>query len=319
MQKVQLESWQAIELFSHLVTKFDGNREGFQLSSLSQTAFLSRKLNDYKSKSRAEKLSNEIFGKKQNAKGLSVDSHPQAVYELARAIRLSEPVIIEELKLQDIEKFINSGIASEAEPYSVGNVNYISPWLPSKRLDNFSNTNWWLYFRDRKTKHITNKEFPEGITRALVILYPFGKAEIRGYSVDNDAPEEYIGGYKLYRGNEFLQFNMKLKQSNTKDLHILIYIGTGSVSLALGQFHNVGRSIYSGTVMVEKINRTLSLHEMQNPGNFFEINDKENFESNVPLHARAFLEERQRNVMRTACKVTNINDFNKWRLEKNAK
>lgn len=315
MAKLQLEPWQSFEIFSRIINKVEkGKFSGSQLSDFFDARHFSKKLKDYDDRRLCSDISLQMFGTKKDLNNNEVTIWGSGFYEFGRKIRLGEPVIIEDDMLTAMVNFVNKGIPRGNPDFlEVERRNYISPWFPSIKQSQFQQTNWWLYFYDRKYNENSADEFVDGVTKALLTFHPFGKAEIKSFLPNNNANEHYVGGYEVYhKDNKRLSLHMQLKNTSEKDLQILFYVGTDSITLSLGQYHNSGRSIYSGTVIMTKI-QDESIDE-ENIG-FYTVNHKK--ATDIPSHIWQYFKERKRNMIRTPCSITNENDFKRWLKEKN--
>jgi hypothetical protein len=313
MPKIQIEQWQALEIFSRVIAKAEDDN----LSDFFDPTFLSIKLKKYENRISCTDLSLKIFKTKKDGKDKVVPKYPQGFYEFGRKIRLSEPIILDDGMLEDLMFFINEGVPKDSSNfYSIEVRNYIFPWFPSKKFFHLQSTIWWLYCYDRSSVDLGNGDvLVEGVTRALLKLNPFGKAELKNYSMGTSKIEDYVGNYSMYGKDEkHISLMLKLKKTNEKDLRILLYVGTDEITFALGQYHNIGRSIYSGTCLLERIQEPIS-DEKLNVRFFTEAISAD--KGLIPKYIWSYFKGRNRNYIRTPCTITNIHDFIIWHKKKN--
>lgn len=299
MGYVMIDHWDAVEIFCNVICKYDKKRK---ISDFQQNHILLEELNKYSKGLYPGKVSAKVFGKKTNKIGHPALKRPKSFYEFGRKIRNGIPITLDKDELEGYLKFIGASISQ----YSI---KYFSEWLPSDKQRRFEGTTWLLYYfhQVHEDKRGQQPESTAGIARAVLHIKPFGKAEIIGF----EDSECYEGVFQLYGKEEkFIKFEMKLKGSKEKDLHLLIYIGTGMVRLALGQFHNLGRAIYSGTIMMEHINK-MDIEE-DHP-KFFGIGEL----NQLPSHVQKYFKDKKQNVLRVPTKLTSVADFEKWHGLKN--
>ena len=293
MKDVYLEQWDAVELFCRVLSKFDK----IKLPAFQNNAFLMRQLMIYSSKENCLKVTVSVFGTKANHKNVAVPKRLNEFYELSRRIRHSIPIT---LKKEVLEEYLAYLPAKSWSPKA----DFLEEWKPSDKQRKLEGTEWELY-----SYHEDHEERKKatGIAMAILHLKRFGKAEIIGYK-----PSECYTGYFSIYGKEgkYLHLRMKLKDFGEKDLHMLLYIGTGEFQLALGEYHNVGRSIYSGTVMVTPVNPKVA----GKPQPCFH---KEHGLGKLPKYVRDYFKDKKQNMLRVPAKVTSVATFYEWHKKKN--
>ncbi len=323
MSRVHLHHWDAVELFCYLVATY----ERLDIGIFKDNEVLVDFVGKYSTDPHVYELTEAIFGKKQiiapkaeiDEKGKvkkaneikSISARRKTVYELTKMIRFEEPVVLPEKTFKNYLDFINKEREEKINIHKTS----LKRWEPSKKMRAFENTQWALYYYDEESDKSDGPdiEMIGGVTRALLRLKPFGKAEIRGYRTTKKDSEIYNGYYSMY-GEKYMLLEMKLGEYREKDLHILFYIGTGSLTLAIGQFHNVGASIYSGTVILEKFtSKSVPAYEDADAGTFFPSDHID-----LPKHISEFFRDKRRNILRVPSNITSISDFWLWHTKKNA-
>lgn len=306
MAYVLLDHWDAVELFCRIVSKYDS----IPMADFQNNNVLMRKLKKYEGVKPSEDVSIKIFGLKEvtqrSGKEVNVKQvprHPKAFYELGRMIRYSHPVVIDEDIFDQFSNFAKSkGYAPREKT--------LNEWRPSDKQRLLEGSRWWLYFyhQENEKDDVNKIKAVPGIAKSILRLNTFGKAEVVGYK----GSECYTGKFSIYdREEKFLLLEMNLKGSKQKDLHILFYIGTSKqIDLALGQFHNLGRSIYSGTVMIEPIqtrNKKVEIPEFIKADKIKEL----------PDYVQSYFKEKKKNILRVPCTITSVSDFREWHGGKN--
>ena len=239
MDSYLLTQWQAVELFSRVVCEFD---EKLHLKDFQRNVVLNDQLQKYSHEDLYPEITKKIFGTRVNTYKDIVANHPKSFYELGRKIRQNVSIIISDEEVNAYLQYIDmQEMKADYELHAA--------WIPSNTQRDWENANLYLYYhhQERDDDDINATKF-SGVATAILKLSKFGKAEIIGFKES----ECYIGQFSAYGKEEkHLLLEMKLKKNKKKDLHMLFYVGTGQVKFALGQFHNIGRAIYSGTALIE--------------------------------------------------------------------
>jgi hypothetical protein len=249
MTKYQLTQWEAIELFCKIVSKYEGiDIEKFRRNDqlvLSLVKYSSDRLSIEFAKTNLQPIA-QMVGQD--------NYYPKALYDLSQEIRFSEPVVRSASRLLLLLKYIE-------EEYTLMQYQPLgSLWNPNDKQRMFEDSTWALYYYEEYLDS-SIKKIQTGVTRAIVKLLPFAKLIIKDIDASKGEPgkeEEFKGKYSIYGGSvgQHLLLEGRLGDAQEKNLHILLYIGTGRFEvseIALGQYHDVGQSIYSGTVIMEKI------------------------------------------------------------------
>lgn len=300
MAYITLQQWDAVEVFCRILVRYEKNRT---LEQFLNNEFLKEKLQEYSEGETYLIVSSKIFKVKTNDKKKVVPKKPKAFYELCRLIKNTIPVVLPWDVYSGFMKYIK--LSPDTFPYKIS-----VEWQPSKVQRKLEGKNWIIYYMHRDGIGGEEPDDPsihrDGIATAILELKPFAKAEIRGFKPD----ECYEGKFETYGKDEkFIRLNMRLKEHHTKDLSMLIYLGNGSVELALGQYHNLGRSIYSGTVMIEPL---LTSTEKEIEAQFYTGSKIKT----LPKHVQDYFEDKPKNMLRVPCKVTSKLDFKKWHIGK---
>ena len=258
MAKVKLERWQCLELFANLVAKLD-NPLFRDAAKLLNYEAVSDAISFY---SDEQLLKNAILGiypppKNPDISETELKEHNDMFEQtciLAQHLELSEPVYIQKHFYTRILAFIN---LKRHKDYFVSS---LTSWKPDEKEILLEGSRWWLYFGDRKEKDSSNPLDIDGVTRGILLLHPLGKAEIFHYSTKKNKVEIYIGGYTIHPADRrFLVLEMRMKDNSLKDLKLIFFVGKTSIpdiNLLLGQFINIGSSVYSGTVMLNRFKKT---------------------------------------------------------------
>ncbi len=317
MTKYLLTQWQAIELFCKVVCKYENlkDQDSFEkkqppnnpikIEDFRSNDFLLQTLRRYENPAHFRDFG-EIYMKKIAEKAGISRYYPKTLYELSREIRYSIPIVrtIDEISLLLI--FIDEN--PRRIPYRV-----LEAWSPSDKQRMFEGTRWWLYHYEEYIDPFTSKPQP-GISRAIVSMKEFAKLTIDNIDASGGEPgrkEKYKGQYSIYKGSkgEYLLLECWLADSHEKDLHILIYIGNDELKsgeIALGQYHNVNNTIYSGTVIMEKVRQQGSLKPA-----FFKNRDK-----SVPTVYWDFFEDKHKNRIRVKSGIKLKETLKTWIEEK---
>lgn len=309
MTKYLLSQWQAIELFCKVITKYENilaeekklKIVPIKMDDFSSNEFLLQMLRKYENPVYYRPFGEVYIRKIASLEGIT-RYYPKTLYELSHEIRFSIPIVksMDELSLLLI--FI--GERNNFMEYKPLNM-----WIPSERLRRFENTRWWLYYFEDYFDPQT-QSFQQGITRACVYFKSFAKLEIQDIDASKGEPgrlEKYTGQYSIHGGLKgvhlLLEGNMGVNLA--RDLHILLHIGDDELrpgEIAIGQFHNVQSSIYSGTVIMEKYSQRGSIKP-----EFFKFGDKRI----DPVYWRFFYKE-NKNRIRSEAGIKSKESLNLW-------
>ncbi|NID13501.1 hypothetical protein [Fibrivirga algicola] len=312
MTKYLLSQWKAIELFCKVVCKYEilqkegGNNSGLnkqtslKVSDFQNNNLLLQTLRKYESPNYYRPFGDIYMKQIAEKEGIS-RHYPKALYDLSLEIRFSEPVVrtLDELLLLLI--FIG-------ERSSLTNFTALEEWRPSDRQRKFENSRWWLYYYEQYVDPENQTEVV-GLTRAVVHLKPFAELVINNIDASEGLPGKlgtYNGQYSIYgRTGKHLLLQGRLGNDQARDLHILLHIGDEEFDageIALGQFHNVNDTIYSGTIILEKVSQRGSLRPA-----FFEAGD-----SQIDSVYWDFFKEKHKNRIRVKSDMKSKGKLRVW-------
>lgn len=218
--KILLQHSEGLELFSHILSIYLKE----DLSSFKGLE-LYKKIEEYDSLNRCMGIEKKIF-----------DSTGKKIYEICRKIRNNEPIIISDEDFQNYTRYIGKGL-------NIGE--YLSAWVHNIKQSSFENTKWKIYYYSETSE-------VQGICRGIVTFHQWQKVEVKSFNAENKATETYSGRCTIFgQGGRFMQIDLKLDPNKERDLHIILYLGSGATNFALGQYHNYDESVYSGTVIMK--------------------------------------------------------------------
>lgn len=296
---ILLDKWDGAELFNKIIFRFDAKES---IKNLMSTERFKSKLIDYSRKELNYKVTKDIYknyssdNKKQNA---------SAFYNFCRQLHHGEPVILKKEVFEAFVKYI------EEEDFAGDTKIICNDFKLNQKQREFESTKWWVYFYDEcflpasENKTVLYK----GVSRAILHLKPFGKAELVRLKKEKNEKRVYTGIYRVCKHDEYLAFKLKTKKNRERDLRMLFYIGTDNMNLSLGLSANTSDSFYSRTVMMEPINTKI---KKQEPGFYCkEITKEKN--NDLPDYVWAYFKETEKNIIRLPQKkITTPDKLKDW-------
>lgn len=158
----------------------------------------------------------------------------------------------------------------------------------------------------------------EGITRALVSLNTFARAEITNYSSVDRKTEVYKGKYEIYE-DKYLRLELTISGTFGKDLTILVYVGKNdpkAIDLVLGLYHNIDEEhMYTGTVILQRIQS--SDNEKPEP----KFVNKDNLDDRKLIDEKiwTYLSNKSQNRIRVKPGIITMDKFSVWLQRQNKK
>ncbi|MCF2501717.1 hypothetical protein [Dyadobacter chenhuakuii] len=303
MRTYLLNHWEAVEIFCEVILKYEKRPPNFFDKNSNLISVLRKYENESLSQAFAEEvltpLINSEINQLRNKHG-KMTKYPKLLYEMNRKIRRKEPVAITVDQLSILLKYVNKEKSLNLERYDS-----LNEWVPSDKVRILEKSRWYLYYYDEFSN---NNNISIGVVRALLHFQKFGRITIRNLDTTKSETEQlqvYEGHFDTYGDEEkFILLELKLQKTYEKDLHILLYIGTEKPGLALGQFHNVGKNIYSGTVMIEPCLKQGS----DRPGFF----DKNLNKKDIPEYVWKYFENKYLNHTSVPTNITSKESLNRW-------
>ena len=182
--------------------------------------------------------------------------------------------------------------------------------ITNKELS-LGDTNWWFYHYDDFGLSV-DKEKSTGIVRGIVRFEQFGKVTLESISHVDNVLEFYHGTYESYDSGKYLIFRLRTAGENGRNLHIMMSIGDGDhFSLAIGIYHNINESHYSGTILMEELKSSKKGRKKAE----FLLKDTPAY-NDLPEYVRDFFSERSNNLIKAPVGKTNVAEFKKWLSDK---
>jgi hypothetical protein len=296
-----LTQWEAVEIFCKIISKY----EDIPLDDFQENNLLIATLTKYEKLSLSTEFSKRCFEPMAKKEGSTV-YYPKALYDLTHNIRYSEPFTPSASLLILLLKYIG-------ESNTLTTFNLLKEWVPNDKQRTFENTVWHLYYYEEYTE-FANGHCVSGVSRAIVRLLPFGKLQIDNIDVSHGEPgndEQYRGKFSIYGGKKgnYLLLEARMGSAAEKDLHVLVYIGVGELKqgdIALGEYHNVNDSIYSGTAIIEKMGGSASLESQ-----FFRYGDTQ-----IDALFWQYFTDKRQNRIRVKSGINNKKALQKWMKSK---
>lgn len=253
MTRFLLAKWSAVELLCHIFSKEEGIL--FKEFERDNEKFLET-LKVYQSAKYSDAVGMKIYRSHIKDGKISRTTAEKSLYNIVTKFLRNEPVVVTAEELNGFHDFI---IDKSVVP-SLIKIK-LSELVLSNNQRLFENTRWWVFMYNDYIETKGNKDTQySGVTRAVLKLNSFAKVSFNTLEPGSNLKEEYIGTYSMYDdigdNNKFLLIKMKSAKGGHKDLQIKIYVGAvdpDKIEIALGQFHNYNRSVYSCAIMVEPI------------------------------------------------------------------
>lgn len=281
--KVFIQHWDAVELFCLVVSKFKG--QSIKLYYDNKT--LDSALSYYSVIENGQRLSQDTIG--------TVNT----ISNVVRMIRMREPIVITK---NEYDRFIEYLSPLEGVPIQ----KLETVWEP-KYKTTLLRGRWWFYCYD-------NIDQSPGITRSVLYLNAFSKAALDSLKTITGAKQRYTGSYHMYGDQAtYMMLMMRIDELKANDLHALFYMGSERPELALGQYHNVEISIYSGTAIIEP-----ALKRGPLVAKFFPFREKNNHSNEINDHIWAYFEKKRLNTLRVPAGIVNEKKLEIWLDNKKA-
>jgi hypothetical protein len=274
--KVLIQHWDAVELVAHIICKLEQKN----IKEFHDYDVLQKYL--------------EFYSNIEQAKAASISSldTTNTLSNLIRMIRTKEPVTITKKELTAIEKYIG-----EENKVPVQLLDVI--WRPKSKATLFIGR-WWLYSYDEIDSEPC-------IVRSVMTLRPFNKAIIDSLQNDTGNKQRYVGKYHIYGINaNYMNIILHTEETEEKDLQMLFYVGSEIPEIALGQYHNVEGTIYSGTAVIER-----ALTRGSTTAKYFKFKDNTE-QSEIPTYIWDYFKDKHLNSLRVPAFITSEEKFVKW-------
>lgn len=269
---VVLQKWDAIELFCNVVAKYENRK----IKEFWNNIEMDKAIKKYKHEVNYSPITEELYGGQNNIA-------PKAFYNFQHQINTSLPVIIP-------SEFFTTMCSYIGEPnFAKTRVRYSGDLTFSDKQLNLYNSNWWIYFYDEHSSIINNEIIlQKGISKGLLKLLPFGKAELIRDKYEERGQRIYTGIYSTFREDNYLSFKMRLMPNGERDLRMTFFLGSDHpIEFAIGQSSNVSSKDHSRIVVIE---RTASKNGLTKSLGFYS-KDKINNEVDVPDYIQDFFEK----------------------------
>ncbi len=280
MKWYSLSQWEAIEIYCRMVAKLEGLSEKVFQDNTAIEEALSRYNTPQKSKAFIEAAEAQIAETDANVPHIFGGQHLGLMYELSRNIKHGYAVILSTKDLGHISKYLNFTKA-DSEFVNIMPQEYraVKGFSPNNKQRKFENTRWWLYYYEDYGGSIKRI----GVVRAILHLLPFGKAKITNIQFNDKLKplkEVYTGGFEMYPyNNEYMRLQLRLEKTGEKDLTLLVCVGLSTTAyVILGQYFNLSQYLYSGTVLLERVNAPGGLKPK-----FFERSDQIDYKQINPV------------------------------------
>lgn len=237
----KLTRWEAIELFTKIIAKYEEKTEEEVGKSLHY--WLTEYSNTIKSQKVAEKLIRPI------ADGWSNQNYdPNIVSNLSNEIRLGKPIIRSGSKLEMM-------LISIGEEKSLRFFEEIRDYAPKEQI--LEGSTWWVYTYEYYQQDIhTGRQL--GIVRCPAQLLAYGYAIIDTLFLRNGElikDQTYKGNYSI-KNDRYLFIDAHLAETREKDVRGVFDLGIGSIEIGefrFGYYINVSPNVYFGPLILERI------------------------------------------------------------------
>lgn len=248
------EQWDALELFCRVISKY----EDIDLKRFREDKFLKRYLLKYSSLAPCDVLITRIWAEYRekyplDKSGLSStvkkakerEFNKRALHEFFYNIRESIPNSLDERIYDSVIEYIDD------KEYADFPREESEAFNPSNQQRLFEDTKWIIYYFE------TDSKLGAGVAAASLELRPFAKAEIVIQPLDMSEKRIYRGSYYIQDDDEFLRLKLRLKKRDTRDLQIIIHLGTDdNFELAIGISRNVVDVFWAEIVLIEQIKKS---------------------------------------------------------------
>lgn len=312
MNKFLLTHWEAVELFCRLMKRHQEEEVEKSKSSGSTVNRPAKRKNKieplsyYRSelvlKEYLEKASHDDFKKEISTKISKPDI--KIFFPLSMAVRNREPYMPQDGHLIKIFEYLGD------PSFQLSQQNYkrTETWKPDKKKENFEITVWKLFMFDEEL--ITTDDHSSKIAvlnQAVLKFKSFSRIEVEILTAGQ--VENYIGEFYMFGNLSYLILKLRTIVGQ-KYLRFEFYVGQDqSVPLlAMGQYHNIADTIYSGTAIIIRETNDLDLKPV--------IFDKSQDEAKVPDYIWQYFETKSLNRLRTPAKINRPLELSAWLLSK---
>lgn len=305
-----LETWDAVEMFCRIISK----KHNIPIEDFQSNEVVLYWLQEYSRKNKSEILSKEITDNYKSIERSQINhksgernqEYLRFVYELGKAIRTSRSVDVEPYPYAAVMHYIGD------ETYKKRKRKVLKPFSPSDKQRFYEGKKFWIYWFDDLV--VTDKGQSishNGISRGLLELMPFGRAELSRYVTWAKGSKRIYSGIFQLMGNEnYLAIKMKLKESSERDLRMLVYIGSSEFEIALGMAANVHEVMWARKVLIEPI-KVLSEAILTEP-EFYSKTLKNPNNEIIPEYVWKFFERKEKNKLLISKRITSIEGFWEW-------
>lgn len=301
-----LEKWDAIELFCKIAAK----ASGVSIKELQNEIVIDRYLKMYASRAFAGDVSKKITDSYNNfvadkkktkissAKKSEVDIREvpywsRLLYDLGAAIRNGKPIVLSNEQLIACLHFIGE------KKFIVSDKQQLDRFTPNTKRQRLYFTKWCLYFID----DLDEAEIPAGqkkqtLSRAILTLKPFGKAEIIR-ALKGNKNRIYEGYYDLYDSN-YLLIRTRIKGYD-RDLRMIFYVGSfESMKLSLGIASNIlPEEFFSQKILIEPFD---DVSDNKNIPDFFDTSKRSEI---IPKYVWDYFDNPSNNIISLPAGLTN--------------
>lgn len=291
---VLLADWDAIELFSRMVSTFESR----DISDFYNNHVIINSLEKYKKKENYLKVSFRIFG----GQNETFPNKPKSIYDFVRLLSHSLPVTLPKDVFDHICEFIGDKQFAAKRIRTSANIHL------SNKQRKMEGSKWWIYFLDERSQIINNKSVQHiGISKGVLELENFGKAIFTRLKHNDKETRVYTGLFRTFRNEEYIGIKMKMEPGQERDLRIMFYIGSdNTISLAVGLATNLSSSDYTKAIMIEPITgRKNPLKEIG-----FSYLEKGSFQ--VPDHVKLFFSSSTNKISKVPKTITSVEKFYSW-------
>lgn len=319
LKKITLEKWDAIELVYKIVFAFLNKttleqREKKFFYIPKETNYSKREYKDFKEFAQAndpkifinaftsETLSDRIVEHIYSSLNKSITtSRKTSLREICLAIDNGDAIQIYIEVYHLLTEYIDE--LSWCELIEKKNVEFIH----DKKEKLLADTKWWLY-------RYAEEDGQKGVTRSLLNLGQFNKADLYSYYAEMHNIEHFVGRYEVSNESKsFVNFNLKLNDTNILDFNLIVHFGKGLPELVLGCVQAVGEEIiYSAPCMLIRKREEELPTQVFIP---FANNDK-----TVPDFVKEYFDPLFQHIHIISSKYTTPESFRKgWMLESEKK
>ncbi len=313
MSKFLLTHWEAVELFCRIMKRYDEQKvesskshEG-AVTRPAKRAKKTEKIFNYRSeqvlKDYLEKASHDSF-KKEVSDKISDKYSSKIFFPLSMAVRSREPYMPSDDHLTKIFEYLGD----PAFKLSEQNYRRTETWKPDKKKEYFENTVWRLYTFDEDTLTDENHSLKIPVLNQAILKFnSFSKIEVKVLTAGQI--ENYVGEFHMFGNLSYLILKLRTIVGQ-KYLRFEFYVGQDQLVplLAMGQYHNIADTIYSGTAIIVKETKHLNLK----PAIFNKAKD----EAKIPDYIWQYFETKSLNRLRTPAKINRPQELSAWLIAK---